>query len=727
MNNDLLKKLKDPKFYLEKLVKIKGKTPGLVPFVLNEAQKDLFNALKKNNRVIILKARQIGFCLDENTKILLSNLSWVKLKDVKVGDEIVAVDENIPAPKKQRKMRTAVVEKKFELEVDTLKITFSDGRELIATPEHKLLSKKWECSTDTIWRKVSDMRVGTSIRSITMPWEEGGYEDGWFGGMIDGEGCISKPSRSGVQLAVSQVAGEVYNRLSDYVNNSGVTSRVEIDKRKTGDSGKLGSKEVYKIIINKMNDLFLLFGKTRPCRLRKNWWEGKAMPNDGWTQIVKIEKFGKSKVIDLQTSCHTYIAEGIVSHNSTAAIGFLYHKTIMTPGTNTAIIGYNAPLTAELLDKVKTFWKSTPAELRPVIKYNSKNEISFPNTNSKIIVLPSTENVGRGYTLHNVLLTELSAWDKAEDKMMSLEASVPVDGLIVIESTPRGQGNLFHKMFVEDNGYLKKEYGWWWHYSEEEIETIRKRMNNPMRFAQEYGLEFLASGRSVFDQNMIRDQRKNVLNVGDKNGEWIVSEDRGLRIYSKINPGDMYVFGVDTSEGIEGGDYSTVTVWNRRTGEEAGFYRGLIQPDKLGTQLNEWGRKFNNALMVVEVNNHGLTTLTVLKQLMYPTLYFRRAQFETIGEAYSDRLGWKTTKLTRPLLMDDLSQAVRDNLLIIHSKETLDEMSVFIYDKNNNMVPSGTAHDDCIFSAAIGYQGFKVMYDKELTQIDYTKHINSEF
>lgn len=473
MNEELLNKLKDPKFYLENLVKIKGKTPGLVPFILNEAQKDLFNALKKSNRVIILKARQIGF--------------------------------------------------------------------------------------------------------------------------------------------------------------------------------------------------------------------------------------------------------------STAAIGYLYHKTIMTPGTNTAIIGYNAPLTAELLDKVKTFWKSTPSELRPVIQYNSKSEISFPNIDSKIIVLPSTENVGRGYTLHNVLLTELSAWDKAEDKMMSLEASVPIDGLIIIESTPRGQGNLYHKMYVEENGYTKKEYGWWWHYTEEEIDVIRKRMNNPMRFAQEYGLEFLASGRSVFDQNIIRKQRKNILKTGEKNGDWTVIEDEGLRIYSQIYSDSMYIFGVDTSEGIDGGDYSTVTVWNRMTGEEAAFYKGLIEPDKLAKLLNVWGRKFNNALMVVEVNNHGLTTLTVLKQLMYPTLYFRMAQFETIGTRYSDRLGWKTTKLTRPLLIDDLSQAVREELLTIHSKDTLDEMSTFIYDKNNNMVPSGTAHDDCIFSAAIGYQGFKVMWDKPLDQLNYNNHLNSEW
>ena len=855
---------------------------------------------------------------------------------------------------------------------------------------------------------------------------------------------------------------------------------------------------------------------------------------------------------------------------STAVVGYLYHKTIMTPGTNTAIIGYNTPLTAELLDKVKTFWKSTPEALRPTIQYNSKSEISFPSIDSKIIVLPSTENVGRGYTLHNVLLTELSAWEKAEDKMMSLEASVPIDGKIVIEScvtgdtivftkngpcfmedihdwdknplgfsegkeieldghyglrptttyynsgikkgfrvvtkhgyevgmssvhklfvlrgdalefveskdlkpgdflamkycqelwggddsvnwepvrygafnkknikpfapdcitedlayligvilgdgyisrksgnvvvtnidkdltdfllskpfglnfrqgkgindchficsnlyfvqflqdyigfkegvkapkkevpklvlgwsrknviaflqglfdadgscrkdrgevsltstskkiidvtrmlllnfgiisntysyiakpskkvkvwssgyrleisrahssiflnkigfrikrkqtnrktqsesytclqelipglgkilkmnmkklglkysdvsngmnkcffsesgnvtyrtlerilekcqnkesdeyikikelfdkkyfyneikeiisieenvydftiddghtfvsngfvghnTPRGQGNLYHKMFMTpDNGYVKKEYGWWWGYSQEEIDEIRRRMNNPMRFAQEYGLEFLASGRSVFDANCVNKQRENILKVGDNNNGFVVTEDRGFRQYAHVNSECSYIFGVDTSEGVEGGDYSTVTVWNRMNGEEVGFYRGLIEPDRFGKLLNEFGRKFNNALMVVEINNHGLTTLTILKQLMYPTLYFRLSQYETIGTRYTDRLGWKTTKLTRPLLIDDLSQALREGTLTIHSKETIDELSTFIYDKHNNMVPAGDAHDDCIFAAAIGLQGYKTMWDRPLDQLDYTLHLNSEF
>lgn len=60
-NLNALNRIKDPKLYLERFCKIKTKQSGLQPFILNEAQKDLYNTLNKHNRVIILKARQIGF------------------------------------------------------------------------------------------------------------------------------------------------------------------------------------------------------------------------------------------------------------------------------------------------------------------------------------------------------------------------------------------------------------------------------------------------------------------------------------------------------------------------------------------------------------------------------------------------------------------------------------------------------------------------------------------
>ena len=409
---------------------------------------------------------------------------------------------------------------------------------------------------------------------------------------------------------------------------------------------------------------------------------------------------------------------------STAICGYLYHKTITTPGTNTALIGYNAELASEFLDRIKMFLNTTPKALRPETHYNSKYEISFPKIKSKIFIL-SGENVGRGYTLHNALVSELALWEKPEEKMLAIEAAVPPGGQLIIESTPRGVGNLYHRMwFGEDNGYFKKEYGWWWVYTKDEIEGIRKRVNDPMKFAQEYELEFLTSGRSVFEAEVLRRMRNDIWSVGDVvmdhegNETNVRIDQQGLRVYREPYPGRTYIVGVDVAEGVTGGDFSTAIILDRQSGEEVAFFRGHLPADKFAQRLNMWGRNYNDALMVVEINNHGLTTVTALRNLIYPTLYFRPSKFDTMGTAWTDRIGWKTTRVTRPLMIDDLADAMRSSLLTIHSKEILDEMLTFVYDGGNNMVAQHGFHDDGIFSVAIAYQGFKVTSLRTLDQVD---------
>lgn len=413
---------------------------------------------------------------------------------------------------------------------------------------------------------------------------------------------------------------------------------------------------------------------------------------------------------------------------STAVTGYFYHKTITNAGVTSAIVGYNNDLTAELLDKIKTFYRTTPDAIKPTLHYNSKFEISFPKFDSKIMVLPSTENVGRGYTIHNILCTELPFWDKAEEKMVTIEASVPVTGTIVIESSPGAVGDYFHRMWVSDNGYVKKEYGWWWNYTEEEIEVIRRRMNNPRQFNNNYALEFLTSGRAVFTPETIQAQRKKVLKVGDKvmmedGSEHIVREEEGFRMFRPSEPGHFYVLGADCSEGVTGGDYAVAVILDRTNGEEVGKWRGHMAPDKFAKLLNKLGRQYNNALMVVESEAHGSVVLNILKQLLYPSLYFRPARFDTIGNPWSDKLGWKTTKLTRPILIDEFEQMAREENITLHSKETVDEMTVFVYNDANNMIAMQGFHDDCIFATAIALQGFKVISDKKLDQINYNLHL----
>jgi hypothetical protein len=244
-----------------------------------------------------------------------------------------------------------------------------------------------------------------------------------------------------------------------------------------------------------------------------------------------------------------------------------------------------------------------------------------------------------------------------------------------------------------------------------------------------HNCEFLASGRQVFDPHLITRVKKGILDVGqvitleDGTSHVVKELEGGLRQYRPPEEGHMYVMGGDVAEGVIGGDYSVAVIYDRKTGEEVAFYRGHVPPELFGKKLDEWGRLYNDALAVVEVNNHGLTTVVAMKNSLYPNLYFRPAKFDTMGTKWGDRLGWKTTMVTRPLMIDDFNQALREESVTIHSREIVDEMLTFIFDNANRMAAMQGFHDDTIFASSIGFQGFKIMYDGPLDQMNYSDHL----
>ena len=86
-----------------------------VPFKMNRAQKHFFdnylNVSVPYHRHVILKSRQLGFCLDPDTKVLTAELKWKRIMDLSPGEEIISVDEFTKGHRGQgRKMRTGIVQ-----------------------------------------------------------------------------------------------------------------------------------------------------------------------------------------------------------------------------------------------------------------------------------------------------------------------------------------------------------------------------------------------------------------------------------------------------------------------------------------------------------------------------------------------------------------------------------------------------------------------------------------
>lgn len=464
---ELRANLDDPLWRLSNLYKIiiKGDDdeeddPGLViQFKPNRAQRRFLARL--HNRNIILKARQLGFCVSPETRVLTADLRWVPIANIEPGQEVVAVDENPPGGRgPARKMRTATVEAVKVFRAQRYRITFDDGREVVCTDRHPWLSRK--AGTDAKWRSISGegnavagrLCVGTMVRWVTKPWGESSVEDGWFGGMLDGEGCISKRNTS-AGINVSQREGPVWDRLVRYARDRGYSACIEGDKAER--PHKHGKAPVPKLAFGRMDEIFRLIGQTRPTRFIGNrFWEGRELPGKrnggvGWATITKIEAIGEGDVVDMQTTTGTYIAEGFVSHNTTLiCILWLDTALFSQDPIRCGIIAQDREAAENIFrTKVRFAYDNLPEPLKAVmpVSKSTASELEFGHNGSSIRVATSM----RSGTIHRLHVSEFGKIcakypDKAKEVVTGSIPAVPTSGILVIESTAEGQEGEFYKM-----------------------------------------------------------------------------------------------------------------------------------------------------------------------------------------------------------------------------------------------------------------------------------------
>ena len=422
---------------------------------------------------------------------------------------------------------------------------------------------------------------------------------------------------------------------------------------------------------------------------------------------------------------------------STNCLIDMFDETISNRNTNSAIIAHEQKKVQVLFEIIKRAYDNIPELLRPRVSFDNRNELYFPDIDSKIYVTLDT----RSETVHNLHISEVAFIKNAELKMAGTLESVPKDGKITLETTANGIGGYFFEEWDNPQSEFKKFfYNWLWDEQYQEktdltddqldsiyrdlcirystIPDIRKRfkltkeqfqwyiskvIRHKELVVQEYPttpLEaFIASGRNVFHISDLQ-KHKPCCALDRKWGEGLLWE-YPLHDFK-------YVMGIDVAEGI-GKDRSVIEILNAHTGEQAFEYvSDTIPPDRLGRLAVEIAKYYNNALIVPEINNHGRSTVDSMKKI-YGNIY-RREVMDRITQRRTSSLGWKTSGVTKPKLVDDLEAAVRDIDILIHSEELIKEMKIFVQTDEQGKQgygAEGSAHDDRVIAIGLALQGIK--------------------
>lgn len=213
---------------------------------------------------------------------------------------------------------------------------------------------------------------------------------------------------------------------------------------------------------------------------------------------------------------------------------------------------------------------------------------------------------------------------------------------------------------------------------------------------------------------------KSVEFVENTKGMWKIWTD------FKIEEGEQNVFasGWDVAEGLAQGDFSAGTVLDRRTNEVCMTFHGHIDPDLLGEEQDKMRIYLKNKVYVgTEVNNHGLTTVNSAFKLGVPQ-YYRQTFDEGIGIDKS-QLGFKTTAQTKPFMINDLNEWIREDLFKDYDKEFWSECITFVRNDRGQMSAQGKDKDTSAkcFDDRVISRGIMIQVSKWMSSYRPTKEI----
>ena len=262
-------------------------------------------------------------CLDGETLVLTSDLRWVKLSSLNIGDELIGFDENpeIHGKLKLRRYKRSKVLNIKKLILPCYKITTENGT-LIASEDHLLLrqigkrgSFEWTCTKDLMsfnGKYQRKIKPKVYLSYGISPWiTKDDYNSGYLSGILDGEGCISFSN-----LMLSQNENPCLNKILTILNDKGYQYSIKDRKNK---SGKINKQITFKT--QESMGFLKIIGELRAERLISkavNQLIGRSTNSkyNRLSEIISLEFIGDHEVYAIETETKTLIANGFYSHNS---------------------------------------------------------------------------------------------------------------------------------------------------------------------------------------------------------------------------------------------------------------------------------------------------------------------------------------------------------------------------------------------------------------------------
>jgi len=419
---------------------------------------------------------------------------------------------------------------------------------------------------------------------------------------------------------------------------------------------------------------------------------------------------------------------------STTCVSYLLHYAVFNDNVNIAILANKASTARDLLGRLQLAYENLPKWMQQGIISWNKGSLELEN-GSKISSNSTSSSAVRGGSYNVIFLDEFAFIPNhiADDFFASVYPTISSgqSTKVIIVSTPRGM-NHFYRMWHDaekgKNEYVPTDV----HWSEvpgRDLEWKEQTIANTSeaQFKVEFECEFLGSVNTLINPAKLRN-----LVYEDP-----IKRNAGLDIYEHPKEEHNYLITVDVARGL-GNDYSAFIVFDITEFPYkvvAKYRNNEIKPMLFPSIINEISKAYNNAFLLIEVNDIGDQVASILhfdlenENLLMCSMRGRSGQI--VGSGFSGKksqLGVRMTSAVKKLGCSNLKTLLEDDKLLTTDYDIISELTTFAQRHNSFEAEEG-CNDDLamclvIFSWLVAQDYFKEMTDNDIRKRIYEEQKN---
>ena len=368
-----------------------------------------------------------------------------------------------------------------------------------------------------------------------------------------------------------------------------------------------------------------------------------------------------------------------------------------------------------------------PEWMKPEMDKNNDHQKLFADTGSKLFFY--TPEAARGRSITYLILDEAAFIPQMEKHWKAMFPTISTGGHCITISTVNGVGNWYYDVFMgakKGRGFGSEfhiiELDYWEHpdYDDEQWVKQTRAQLGEKGWLQEVMRDFLGAGESYIDPEIINDLDLVTREIEpirrlfpeynnhyeaqdialDELDDWVKG---ALEIWREPIDGREYIIGVDCAEGMgDENDNSCFEVIDSVTCEQvAEFYSNIVSPHTFAQILSMVGRTYNNALVVVESQNAGLTVLEKLLHEFYYENVFESSQGTSL-RSKNMQPGIKTTRANRPKFLETMQTRLQARSIAIRSRRFVKELKGFIFNSQTKRAEASKGfHDDAVMALCL--------------------------